>query len=157
MLMVDRILLNTLYLVSILFKFMLGLLSSSKSIVAYSTLTIWTNILLISAFTINLCVVDINNSTNIFKIALTITILGLLWQLSIVYKHHASLDIYKIPSTYISWNTVYNTLLLIFVGLVSTEQSNSENLLLILSMLMFVTIIINQIILDFFMVDIYTE
>ncbi len=155
MLMENTIILNTLYLVGILFKFMIGLLSSSKSIISQSTITIWTNIVLISALTINLFVDKVKP---LFQVALTITILGLLWQLSIIYRHYDSINLNKVPSTYISWNIVYNLLLLMFIGVVvGAVANNKDNLLFILSILMFINIIINQIILDFFMVDIYTE
>lgn len=151
----NTIILNTLYLVGILFKFMIGLLTSSKSIISQSTITIWTNILLVTALTINLFK---DKAKKLFQIAVTVTILGLLWQLSIVYRHHDSINLHHVPSTYTSWNIVYNLLLLMFIGVVvGSVADNKDNLLLILSMLMFITIIINQIILDFFMVDIYTE
>ena len=155
MLMDNTIILNTLYLVGILFKFMIGLLTSSKSIISQSTITIWTNILLVTALTINLFK---DKAKKLFQIAVTVTILGLLWQISIVYSQHDSIHLHHVPSTYTSWNIVYNLLLLMFIGVVvGSVADNKDNLLLILSMLMFITILINQIILDFFMVDIYTE
>ncbi len=157
--MINQSIVYTLYLVGILFKFMLGLFTSNKSVISQSVITIWTNILLVTALTLNICMEQL---TRIFQLAVTVTILGLLWQLSIVYKHYDSVNLNMVPSTYTNWNYLYNFLLLLFIGVVlgtdpNDDNKNKDNLLLVLSMLMFTTIIITHIILDFFMVDIYIK
>lgn len=155
-------LIKSLFFVGILFKFVLGILiPSNKSAIERSTLNIWTNIIIIFALTVNLFILNKgeNSSLGVEELASSLIIIGLLWQLMITYKHSEIININKVPSIYSNWNITYNLLLLIYIVVYlfgSGEKGTSRgSLLIVISILSFITILIIQVILDIFMVDIY--